>query len=93
MRNTLVVRARPNHKCRFRYADLLEEVPDGTNLFTKLKNFEEPARERFLDDFEYVRADLVLTTFENEQAVSVYAIATIRVLILAGARRPEIETL
>ena len=36
---------------------------------------------------------VVLITFENEQAFSIYAIAAIRVLILTGARRSEIETL
>ena len=56
----------------YRYADLLEEVPDGTNPFAKTKHFEEPAQERFLDDSEYVRIDQVLRTLENEQAFSIY---------------------
>ena len=77
----------------YRYANLLEEVPDGINPFAKIKHFEEPARERFLDDSEYVRIDQVLTTLENEQTFSIYGIAAVRVLILTGARRSEIETL
>ena len=77
----------------YRYANLLEEVPDGINPFAKIKHFEEPARERFLDDSEYVRVDQVLTTPENEQTFSIYAIAAVQVLILTGARRAEIETL
>ena len=77
----------------YRYANLLEEVPDGTNPFTKIKHFEEPARERFLDYSEYIRVDQVLTTLENEQEFSIYGIAAVRVLILTGARKSEIETL
>ena len=77
----------------YRYANLLEEVSDGFNPFAKIKHFEEPARERFLDDSEYVRIDQVLTAFENERTFSIYGIAAIRVLILTGARRSEIETL
>ena len=41
----------------YRYAILLEEVPDGINPFVKIKIFDETARERFLDDSEYVRID------------------------------------
>ena len=50
----------------YSYANLLEEVPDGINPFAKIKPFEEPAQERFLDDSEYVRIDQVLTMLENE---------------------------
>ena len=77
----------------YRFANLLEEVPDGINPFAKIKHFEETARERFLDDSEYVRVDQVLTTLENEQTFSTYGIASVQVLILTGARRSEIETL
>ena len=78
----------------YKYVNLLEEVPEGTNQFAKIKHFEEPAREkRFLDNSEYMRVDRVLTTFENEQAISIYAISAIRVLILTRAYRSEIETL
>ena len=77
----------------YRYANLLEEVPDGVNPFAKIKHFEESSRERFLNDSEYARIDQVLTTLEHEQTYSIYGIAAIRVLILTGARRSEIETL
>ena len=77
----------------YRYANLLEEVPDGINPFAKIKHFDEPVRERFLDHSEYARIDQVLTTLEHEQAYSAYGIAAIRVLILTGARRSEIEML
>ena len=77
----------------YRYANLLEEVPDGINPFAKIKHFEESPRERLLDDSEYARIDQVLTTLEHEQGYSIYGIAAIRVLILTGGRRSEIETL
>ena len=77
----------------YRYANLHEEVPDGMNPFAKIKHFDEHLRERFLDHSEYARIDQVLTTLEHEQAYSAYGIAAIRVLILTGARRSEIEML
>ena len=77
----------------YKYANLLEEVPEGTNPFAKIKHFDEPVRERFLDHSEYVRINQVLTALENERTFSIYGIAGIRVLILTGARRSEIEML
>ena len=68
-------------------------MSDGINPFAKIKHFEEPARKRFLDNSEYIHVDHVLIKFENEQTISIYAIAVIRVLILTGARRSAIETL
>ena len=59
----------------------------------KIKHFDEPVRERFLDHSEYVRFDQVLTALENERTFSIYGIAAIRVLILTGARKSEIERL
>ena len=60
----------------YKYANLLEEMPDGINPFEKIKHFEEPVRERFLDHSEYVRIDQVLTTLENERAFSIFGIAS-----------------
>ena len=68
-------------------------MPDGIDPFAIIKHFDETAWERFLDDSEYVRVDQVLTTLEDAQTFSIYGIAAIRVLILTGARRSEIETL
>ena len=59
----------------------------------KIKHFDESVRERFLNHSEYVRIDQVLTALENEQTFSICGIAAIRVLILTGARRSEIERL
>ena len=77
----------------YRYAELLEEVPEGTNPFAKIKHFDEPVRERVLDHSEYVHIDQVFTALENERTFSIYEIVAIRVLILTDARRSEIETL
>ena len=77
----------------YRYTNLLVEVPDGINPFAKIKHFDEPVRERFLNHSEYVYIDQVLNALENERTFSIYGIAAIRVLILTGARRSEIETL
>ena len=69
----------------FRFANLLEEVPEGTNPFVKIKHFDKPARERFIDDAEFVRVDQVLTSFGSEQTFSIYGTTAIRVLNLIGA--------
>ena len=58
-----------------KYANLLEEVPEKTNPFAKIKHFEESARERFLDHSEYVHINQVLTALENERTFSTYGIA------------------
>ena len=68
-------------------------MPEDANPFAKIKHFDEPVRERFLDHFEYVHIDQVLTALENERTFSIYGIAAIRVLILTGARKSEIERL
>ena len=49
----------------YKYANFLKEVPEGTNPFAKIKHFDEPVRERFLDHSEHVRIDQVLTALEN----------------------------
>ena len=51
----------------YKYANMLEEVPEGTSSFEKFKHIDEPVWERFLDHFEYVRIDQVLTALENER--------------------------
>lgn len=46
-------------------------MPEGTNPFVNIKRFDEPVRESFLDDYEYVRVNQVLTAFENEKKISI----------------------
>ena len=69
----------------------LRKCRKESNSFTKIKHFDEPVRERFLDHSEYVRIDQIITALGNEQAYSIYKIASIGALILTGARRSEIE--
>ena len=48
-RRTLANRMLAVGRGLYKYANLLEEVPDGINPFAKIKHFEEPVRERFLE--------------------------------------------
>ena len=74
-------------------------VPDGTNPCRAVRKYKERKRERFLSRDEYRRLGQALAeadaeaTAEREGAVSPYAIAALRLLMLTGCRLNEILTL
>ena len=72
-------------------------VADGTNPCRGVRKYKEKKRERFLSRDEYRRLGWVLAEAEAEAgiegAVSPYAIAALRLLMLTGCRLNEILTL
>ena len=72
-------------------------VPDGTNPCRAVRKYKERKRERFLSREEYRRLGQALAEAEaeagREGAVSLYAIAALRLLMLTGCRLNEILTL
>ena len=74
-------------------------VADGTNPCRGVRKYKEKKRERFLTRDEYRRLGQVLMEAEAEAqagiegAVSPYAIAALRLLMLTGCRLNEILTL
>ena len=74
-------------------------VADGTNPCKGVRKYKEKKRERFLTRDEYRRLGMVLVEAELEAeagvegAVSLYAIAALRLLMLTGCRLNEILTL
>ena len=74
-------------------------VPDGTNPCRGVRKYKEKKRERFLTRDEYRRLGMALVQAEAEAeagiegAVSPYAIAALRLLMLTGCRLNEILTL
>ncbi len=74
-------------------------VPDGTNPCRGVRKYKERKRERFLTRDEYRRLGQALVEAEMdaeagiEGAVSPYAIAALRLLMLTGCRLNEILTL
>ena len=75
------------------------QVPDGTNPCRGVRKYKEKKRERFLSREEYRRLGQALAEAEMEAeagvegAVSPYAIAALRLLMLTGCRLNEILTL
>jgi len=75
------------------------QVPDGTNPCRGVRKYKEKKRERFLSRDEYRRLGQALAEAEMEAeagvegAVSPYAIAALRLLMLTGCRLNEILTL
>jgi len=74
-------------------------VEDGTNPCRGVRKYKEKKRERFLTRDEYRRLGQALVEAEMEAeaeiegAVSPYAIAVLRLLMLTGCRLNEILTL
>ena len=74
-------------------------VADGTNPCKGVRKYKEKKRERFLTRDEYRRLGMALVEAETEAeagvegAVSLYAIAALRLLMLTGCRLNEILTL
>lgn len=66
--------------------------PDGTRICKGVDKFKEPARERFLSSEEVQRLAGVLNDAEAS-GTNPSGIAIIRLLLLTGARRNEIEAL
>ena len=62
------------------------------NPFSHIRFYRERHRDRFLSSEEYERLGCVLNQLESEGRFSPVAVAGIRLLILTGARRSEMET-
>ena len=70
--------------------------PDGSNPCRHVTKFKEKKRKRYLSQQELARLGEALAKAEDgelDRPISGYAVATIRLLILTGARRGEILTL
>ncbi len=77
-------------------ADDLEWIGRGDHPVKGIKRFEEKKRKRYLSQVEIVRLGKALVkaeTGELERAVSLYATAMFRLLVMTGARHGEILSL
>ena len=77
----------------FNLAELWGLRPDGSNPCLHVKRYREETRERFLTRDEFARLGSVLDEIEREGSESRSAVAAIRLLMLTGCRRSEIQTL
>lgn len=77
-------------------ADELEWIARGDHPVKGIRRFKEESRRRYLSDDEIGRLGAALKKAENgqlERAISPYAVAMLRLLLLTGARHSEILTL
>ena len=77
----------------FNLAELWGLRREGGNPCRFVRKYKENKRERFLSEGEFRRLGEVLNEMEEEGAVSAYAAAAIRLLMLTGCRRNEIVEL
>ena len=77
----------------FNLAELWGLRPDGSNPCLHLKRYKEERRERFLNEDEFARLGTVLDEIERDGSETRSAVAAIRLLMLTGCRRSEIQTL
>ena len=77
----------------FNLAELWGLRREGGNPCRFVRKYKENKRERFLSEGEFRRLGEVLNEMEEEGAVSAYAAAVIRLLMLTGCRRNEIVEL
>ena len=77
----------------FNLAELWGLRPDGSNPCLHVKRYREETRERFLTHDEFARLGSVLDEIEREGSESRSAVAAMRLLMLTGCRRSEIQTL
>lgn len=74
-------------------AELWELRPKGSNPVKGVKHYKAIPKERFLTTTELQNLGAVLDRSEAEETESIWVVATIRLLILTGARVSEILTL
>ena len=67
-------------------------LPGGSVICSRIKKFEEKKRKRYLSPDELVALGKALTWGESE-GLNPHGLAIIRLLVLTGARRSEIQTL
>ena len=81
----------------FSYAgDELEWIPRGDHPVKGVMRFKEEGRRRYLSEDEIMRLGVALKKAEEgqlERAISLYAVAMLRLVLLTGARHSEILTL
>ncbi len=77
----------------FNLAELWGLRPDGSNPCLHVKRYREEPRERFLTQDEFARLGSVLDEIEREGSETRSAVAAIRLLMMTGCRRSEIQTL
>lgn len=77
----------------FNLAEVWGLRPDGSNPCRHVPKFRQRKRERFLSVAEMARLGEVLAEAEAERRYSPYLLAAIRLLILTGCRKSEIQTL
>ena len=68
-------------------------IPEAANPCRRVAKFRERARERFLTDAEFRRLGRVLDEAGSRKGVSAHAVAAIRLLLLTGCRKGEIQNL
>jgi len=77
----------------FNLAEIWGQRPDGSNPCRHVKKYPESKRERYLTLKEIGRLGRALDDAERDRSEPTPVIAAIRLLILAGARLGEIQTL
>ena len=77
----------------FNLAELWGLRPDGSNPCLHVKRYREEPRERFLTQDEFARVGSVRDEIEREGSETRSAVAAIRLLMMTGCRRSEIQTL
>ena len=66
---------------------------EGTNPCRHVKRFRENHRERYLSERELARLGVAIREFETEGQAGAVVVAALRLLILTGARKSEIQNL
>lgn len=77
----------------FNLAELWGLRPGGSNPVKGVTRHKEHPKERFLTENEFRTLATVLTRYEQEGSISIYATTAIRILIVTGARLSEILSL
>ncbi len=77
----------------FNLAELWGVRPDGSNPCRHVARYKERPRERFLSSEEFQRLGTMLDEILEEGSESSSAVAAIRLLMLTGCRRSEIQRL
>ena len=80
-------------KRMYHFAQECGVLDEQSNPFRKIRFYREPLRDRFLSCDEYERLGRVLDQIEADGRYCRAAVAGIRLLVLTGARRSEIESL
>ena len=77
----------------YSYAGIIEVIEETFNPFRKIRLYRERARDRHLSRSEYGSVLAAVDQLQNENAITKYGAAALKVLMLTGCRLSEVETL